>query len=186
MVECFVAINVTYNDTLLNDGPYPIIFYWDGESDIINDIKSNDNFVRMIYKKCLNVRMYSDSFINLSYINHEALNVYSEKRISIEELFSFDELDNDFMYGYITEILFDLYNKVFKEEYKRNDLDDLNLKFEISDIIKKIKEHIKRPISNETIINYVRSQLDERYKLEYKNKDWLIEQVHNIIEEPTE
>jgi len=48
MVECFVAINVTYNDILLNDSVYPIIFYWDGESDILNDIKSNENFLKMI------------------------------------------------------------------------------------------------------------------------------------------
>ena len=69
--------------------------------------------------------MYSESFVNLSYINHESSDVYSDKQISVEELFSFDELNNDFMFGYATEILFDLYNKVFKEEYKRNDLDDV-------------------------------------------------------------
>jgi len=88
------------------------------------------------------------------------------------------------MYGYVTEILFDLYKKVFKEEYNRNDLDDLNLNFEIKDIFNKIKEHVNKPISNETIINYIRSKMNDIYKLKQKNKDWLIEKIQNIIEEP--
>jgi len=184
MVECFVAINVTYNDILLNDSVYPIIFYWDGESDILNDIKSNENFLKMIERKCFNIESYSDSYINLSYINNESENIYSEKQFQIEDVFPFEEINNDFMYGYVTEILFDLYKKVFKEEYNRNDLDDLNLNFEIKDIFNKIKEHVNKPISNETIINYIRSKMNDIYKLKQKNKDWLIEKIQNIIEEP--
>jgi hypothetical protein len=184
MVNCFIALNVSYEDTLLNDSTVPIIFYWDGISDIQEDIKSNEHFMDMLNRKCLSVEKYSKAIISLCYINDDNSHEYGDYTISIEEILPFEDIkDNDFMFGYVSEILLKLYKKVFKMEYVRNDIDDLNFKVEMRDIIKKIREYLGRPISNETILNYILSQLDEQFKLSEKNKTWLIEKVKLIFEE---
>ena len=184
MINCFVAINLSINDKLLNDNKFPIVFYWDGQSDIVKDIKNNGNFMNMITSNCFNIHSYSDAKLYLTYINDDK---FDEKVMDIEEMFPFEEIttDTNFMLGYICDILLELYGKVFKNDYPRNDLDLIDFKYEIKDMTKRIQDYyINKSVTSDTIINYVYSQMNEKDKLIQKNKDYLIKTMKNIIEEP--
>ena len=46
--DSLVAINITQFDKLLNNSTVPLLFYWNGESDIINSLKEDELFISFI------------------------------------------------------------------------------------------------------------------------------------------
>ena len=44
MKENLAAINVVCNGKLINRNSVPLLFYWNGETDLIEDIKNNIDF----------------------------------------------------------------------------------------------------------------------------------------------
>ena len=52
MKENLAAINVVCNGKLVNRNSVPLLFYWNGETDLLEDIKSNIDFgysVRLLH-----------------------------------------------------------------------------------------------------------------------------------------
>lgn len=182
--KCFVAINiVSSNNTIENPNSWPIIFYWDGESDIISDMKANENFMTLIHDNCLNETEYDAAKISIIYINNIKELQYKTEELLIQDFIPFDVIDSAFPFIYVTNILYDLYEKVYHESYPilNNDYEHINES--IVDMFKMIKEGVKRPVQNETIINYVSSQLIEQTKLSPQNRKYLIEKITEIIKE---
>ena len=66
--ESFITLNIYYNrkdrNILINH--YPIIFYWNGEDDIIENMKSNKDFFDYLSKNCFNVDLYP--IIKISFV----------------------------------------------------------------------------------------------------------------------
>lgn len=187
--SCFVAINIVSSElenvnVLLNDNNgFPIIFYWNGIDDIFDKISKDEKFLNIINNYVFNYDTYDKTFLKLSFINTSNENIYNQKEVSIQELYSLENLNKDFMYMYLQNIVTDLYEKFFKEKYIISDIEDLTSKDIIKDIFYKIENNDKREILQSTIINYIRNKLNENTKLTKENKEYLINSLEDIIRE---
>jgi len=187
--SCFVAINIVSSElenvnVLLNDNNgFPIIFYWNGIDDIFDKISKDEKFLNIINNYVFNYDTYDKTFLKLSFINTGNENIYNQKEVSIQELYSLENLNKDFMFMYLQNIVTDLYEKFFKEKYIISDIEDLTSKDIIKDIFYKIENNDKREILQSTIINYIRNKLNENTKLTKENKEYLINSLEDIIRE---
>lgn len=182
--KCFVAINiVSSSNTIENSNSWPIIFYWDGESDIITDMKSNEKFMTIIQDNCLNETEYDSAKISMIYINNIQELQYKTEELPIQEFIPLDAINSMFPFRYVTMILDDLYEKVYHESYPIWNDDYEHINESISIMFKMIKEGVHRPIQDETIINYIASELSERTKLSTQNRKHLIKNISEIIKE---
>lgn len=187
--SCFVAINIVSSElenvnVLLNDNNgFPIIFYWNGIDDIFDKISKDEKFLNIINNYVFNYDTYDKTFLKLSFINTGNENIYNQKEVSIQELYSLENLNKDFMFMYLQNIVTDLYEKFFKEKYIISNIEDLTSKDIIKDIFYKIENNDKREILQSTIINYIRNKLNENTKLTKENKEYLINSLEDIIRE---
>ena len=179
MKESFVAINIIKNENLLlNDGGYPIIFYWDGESDIIEDIKSNENFKRLIKENCLTDKYeYIGSYVKLLYLNNIEEVKYVTKDISVQFLYPLYDVENQFWLDYIFDILVNLYKEVYKKDFLSYNT-ETNKSMLIPYLYKEIKACTNKEISDQTITNYILNQLIEDKTLSKENIDYIIKYLN--------
>lgn len=183
--NCFIAINIISKNldvnNILNPGGIPIIFYWDGVSDIIDDIISNDNFNDIINTYILNPNQYDKSFINMIYINDTENDTYNtSKRIPIQDLYKLND-SHEFYLSYLKTSILNLYKRIFKEEYKfDDDIENIDIKNDINKIFNKIKEENPDILDN-TIFYYILNDINENTKLNFENKRFLINKLKEIV-----
>ena len=68
--DSLVAINITQSDKILNNSSVPLLFYWNGEQDIISSLKQDDAFFSFIKEKCMNIDNYVKCRISYFYFNN--------------------------------------------------------------------------------------------------------------------
>ena len=97
MKDSLVAINIVNDNKLLNinGNGVPLLFYWNGEDEVLDSIFKMDIFKAKIYDVINNVNNYTNSKIALFYFK------YIEYKIP--NLDSFDKV-NDFYYSYLGTI----------------------------------------------------------------------------------
>ena len=179
MKESFVAINVIVNETnILNNGGYPIIFYWDGESDIIEDIRTNVNFNKLIEENCLTDKeIYINSYIKLLYLNNIKEVKYVTQDIPVQSLYLLQDIKNEFWLDYIFDILVELYKDVYKKDFLSYNT-ETNKSMLIPYLYKEIKAYTGREISDKTITNYILHRLTEDKQLSKENIDYIIKYLN--------
>lgn len=183
--KCFVAINIVSRlNTIENTNSWPIIFYWDGESDVIADMKADEKFMNLINSKCLNESEYDHAKISMIYINNISELQYKTVEIPIQEFIPLETIDLLFPYKYVIPIFEDLYEKVYHETYPLLSDDSYEqIKETIQNIYTLIKNGINRPIQETTVINYIASTLGEQTKLSTENRKFLTNKISEIIKE---
>lgn len=174
--DSLVAINLTYNNKLLNPSNVPILFYWDGNGNLINEIIKDESFLSLIIKKCFNLEMYTNSILSYFYFKDEN-ETYTEHEINIQDIIN---VNSDLSYQYITSICLKLYKLSMKKEFNNiNKLENIEL---IKDIYSQIKTKYQNKFNVNSFINYVRSELQEQYNLNSNNSDIIINTyLNNII-----
>ena len=68
--DSLVAINITQFDKLLNNSTVPLLFYWNGESDIINSLKEDESFISFIKERCMNIENYTKCKISYFFFKY--------------------------------------------------------------------------------------------------------------------
>jgi len=185
-LDCFISINIIQDKIIINPDGVPIIFYWDGQSDMIEDFINDEKFSSILKENILSdKKKYDTTYLSLIYVS--TLNnrtSFKTKKISIQQLYKLKDLNNNIVNEYLDDIFFDLYEMIFKEQYSerilREEQSDEN---SIKDIYKLVKENSKKKVSEETFINYVLSKLNDNTKLSIENKNFLIEKLKDIIRE---
>lgn len=179
MKESFVAINIIKNGNfLLNDGGYPIIFYWDGESDIIKDIKGNEKFKNLIKENCLTDKYnYTGSYVKFLYLNNIEEVKYVTKDIPVQSLYPLYEVESQFWLDYIFDILVKLYKGVYKKDFLSYNT-ETNKSMLIPYLYKEIKSCTNKEILDQTITNYILNQLIEDKTLSKENIDYIIKYLN--------
>lgn len=179
MKESFVAINVIKNkNAVLNNGGYPIIFYWDGESDIREDIRNNENFKKLITDNCLiDKEVYVNSYIKLLYLNNIKEVKYVTEDIPVQTLYPLNDVQDEFWLDYIFDILVELYKDVYKKDFLSYNT-ETNKSMLIPYLYKEIKAYTGREISDTTITNYILHRLTEDKLLSRENIDYIIKYLN--------
>ena len=176
--DCFIAINIVFKDSLIYK-KFPIIFYWDGKNEVIDEIKNNPKFNEIINQYLNDFEKYSNIEIFLTYVSN---NNSKEDKIPIQEMYEISSLDKKIYIDIIKDIFYDLYKRVLKIDYEIP-FETFSYEDIIQDIYEDILNTINKDISKETVLNYILSQLDEKTNLNYKNKEFIIKELNDIIKE---
>lgn len=170
---------------LLNKTGVPVLYYWDGESDMSENFLNNDKFREIIDMECFNMKFYSKSEIGYFLFEIDGDNEkYNDKFLNIQDIFALDkmtDIENMFYIEYIKSILDKLYVMSMGKEYVGDLLEDENDKF--IRIYNEIQEKYPNRFIKTTFVNYVRSELLKTYELNQQNTEWIINKLEYILKD---
>lgn len=180
--DSLVAINITQFDKLLNNSTVPILFYWNGEGDIIDAITQNESFMNYIKERCMTINNYTKSKMSYFFFKYDSEDKeqYSENVSNIQDVFAIN-LNEPFMLEYLITIFKQMHGDFMKAKY-----DDQTM-FNTSDVVVEIYDTIQQKFPNrfikESVVNYVRSELKKKYLLNDINTNSVIDFLENIIKD---
>lgn len=179
--DSFIALNICYNNELIHK-KNPIIFYWNGISDIISDIKNSEAFYNIVSDYLTVPEKYENTSLYITTVNFDQDQSLNEKIIPLQELYPINELDNTIKESYLIPLIYNIYEKVFEKDYEIP-IDEMTFENKVYDIYEDIQNKLDKPISKQTFINYILSKLDEKTNLIYYNKKILIDYIKDILKE---
>ena len=164
----------------LNPSTYPILFYWNQDHTIEEELLNNEDFKDFINKEILNVENYSYTKIYIVGYDIET-EEYNQKTIDIQYLYNMNDLDLVILsQQYILEIFKNLHRISIKSEYSINN-DDISIIDDIIKIYTILKNKFDKRISPETVKQYLISQLEQEFKLSDQNIQYIINTYNQII-----
>lgn len=185
MQDSLVAFNIISNNKLLNKNEVPVLFYWNGQTNLIESIFSDSGFYSFLKNTVFNIENYSIAKIGLFYFKYNEVEVYNEEIHNIQDLVTLSNLeDNDrsFYKQYLWKHFEYLYESAYHEKYAKEislfDIDEY-----ILDIYDKIQGKYPKRVIKTTVINYIRGELQNKDQLSIQNTDWIISQLENLLNE---
>jgi len=179
--DSLVAINITQDDKLLHNEPVPLLFYWNGENDVIDELKKDGAFINFIKEKCMNTNNYSTCKISYFFFkycdDHEE---YSQNIEYIQNIIPICENQS-----LITEYLFKVFITMYKEcmNHEYDESYTCNNDEIILHLYRLIQENFPNYFIKESVVNYVRSELNKTYSMNNTNIEMIIEYLENIIKD---
>ena len=178
-----VSLNFIKNDDKNNSicvspSNYPILYYWDGQETVFDAMIEEIGFVELLTTQYFTLENYSNISIYMNEYNLDN-NEYDQEIVELQKKLplTLDILHN-LAYTYIETILIDLYKISMKEDYK------LIVESHIDNIINIytiLKDKYKERISQETLKQYILSQLQQKYKLNNFNCEYVIKLYNDIL-----
>jgi hypothetical protein len=180
--DSLVAINITNNENkLLNKTSMPMLFYWNGESDVLDDLSKDENLIEYTKNLITNPADYLNIFVSYFYFKYNENNEedYSDNTLQIQDLILLEKFESDHIVLYFLKKLFlTLYKISFKMDFPE---EGNNASDDIKKMCYAIKEKFKTRLTKETIINWVRSALLEKDHLNTQNTEYIILKLNQII-----
>lgn len=190
--DSLVAINILdINNILLNNqltsnnSSAPLLYYWNGETDVINDLQNSESLCKRCSSLFINnPEDYLTISLSLFYFKYDenGEEQYEDVHKNIQDIIYLENLDNDEIVNhFILKHFSYLYKTSIKEEYEYdNNKDEI---YNIIVIYNKLKNKFKTRVSTETIINWVRSVLLEKDKFNAKNTNYIINKLTKTLYE---
>ena len=175
-----VAFNIISGDKLLNPTNVPVLYYWNNEDgNLSDDLINDENFKNFIEDTCLNVNEYAKS--KISYFKYDmSTEAYAQDVMIVQKVYSLSKINGKHLaLSYLIEIFKYLYKYAIKEDYDvKNDTPAIDILLDIYNIL---KERNQKKILPETVRNYVRSELQQKYKLNEDNIEYILSSYDEII-----
>ena len=149
----FIAINlIKDNNEAINK--FPIIYENnDDVSSIVDQITSNEVFSKYISKN-VSFKEFEKTTMHICYVVDTETSAYYENSLNLKDIFSMDKLYN--WENYIRDSIEYLYECSYKNKPSKSE--------SIQGIFDKIKAKYPNKINKEVVINYICSDLKEKYK----------------------
>jgi len=180
-IDSLVSINIYRDDEEKIINKIPLLYYWNGEGDLINYILLDKQFKEKYLDK---ISLDNANHLQLGYFyfkyDEDDNEQYIENIINIYDYLDLSKFDSlNMIYELIKKHMFELYKLSMKENY-----DDVKVFNEeiIIDIYNKIKDKYKERLNKITFINWIRNELISKDKLNNKNTNYIINILHNIFE----
>ena len=196
-MEKFVSINIIYSknglrenlNNFVTDNNFPIIFYWNGENDYVDDILYHEEFKSKLINKICTFEKYDKTSLYFVFVSDDEN--YKELSIPLQEIIPLNLIDKNFYFEYFINTLKELYKNVYKVDYDTVNKEDEFLEHYIEpsyedivkDIYDKIIHGVKRELQKETITNYIRKILSENTSLNTENINFIISKIEEITKE---
>lgn len=161
--------------TLFNPTSIPILYeYTDKQNeDLYDSMTQNEGFKYIIDTKCMNIKEYAFSKISMLIYDIDT-EEYSDNVEYIQDIY---KVSNELADEYILDIFKYLHKYSLKTDYESNLESSIDI---IIDIYSKLIEKFKTKINKTTLKEYIRSQLQQKYKLNSDNVNKIIERYENI------
>ena len=182
--DTLVSINVINEktNTLLNLSQVPILYYWNGEGDLIKSIINDKSFKdQYIYP----IRTYNDynnrliCFFHFKFNDETGDEEYYDTGVSIKEYFPLSELDKNITLDLLQNKMIDLYKISINQDFVITSQDKEET---IKQIYTKLKSLFGERVQQKTLVNYIRSILSKE-DLNSENSYYAINILENILDE---
>ena len=183
MTESLVAINILdkTNNKLLNPTLVPLLFYWNGEDDVLTEIRHNEDFIKFIEQHITELNYTQTDIAFFYFTNISGVEDYKDKNISIQEAISLNLFNSENIVNYFIKLHFEeLYKISFKTDF---DNTDINIVDEIKQIYKVLKDKFSSRISKPTVVNWVRSVLLDKDNFNNTNTTYIINKLNEILKD---
>ena len=187
MLESLVAINIISEDKIINKNGTPLLFYWDGEQDIYEALKSGSDFIDYLMHTVINKDKYTNAYFSFFkyFLDEEGIENYQEDKINIQDFLKFKDLTVEqslFYKEYLLNHFLYLYQSAYHKEYTE-DISIMGIDDAILDIYDKMQEKYPKRVIKSTVINYIRSELQKTDNISIENSDWIILQLETLLNE---
>ena len=176
--DSLISMNIVYKNSILN-GKYPILFYWNGVNDPVDDIVKDDKIANLLKAAIVIDDLYNNSTINyVTYKFDGEKDIYEEKEFYVKDYFSYEDIGLSVCQNIIISILKDAYYKVYGVNCDVTWLNSFDE--QVKQIVDGIRNHYEKKISKETFVNYIRKSFKEQYtngfnkEIQSKNEDILV------------
>lgn len=177
-----VAVNIFSNGSVLNKEGIPILFYWDGKSDVFEQMTSDNKFMDLLYEKCFNIDNYTSSTIAYFYFteDEDGTEHYNDNSLVVQHCCPLALLDVKLTHSYIFSVSTDLYRKAFTSDFKRT---SNSLPKSIKSIYSSILTKYETKLTRQTYIEYIRVELTKvNPKLTDENLAFIINELNNVLD----
>lgn len=183
MTDSLVAINLLdkTNNTLINPTLVPLLFYWNGEDDVVSELRNNQEFIDFIAKHITELN-YTNTDIGLFYFTYiNETEDYKEINKGIQDVIYLNMFNSDNIVNhYIKKHFCELYKISLKQDYPENDETVSTI---ICNIYKVLKDKFKNRITKPTVINWVRSVIVDTDKFNANNSNYIINKLTEILKD---
>jgi len=174
MKENIVAINIFTGDKLQNSKGFPILYYWDKDTDIITDLKNNTELYSWLEDRKIfeEIETYFDTKLNIvTYYSGD----FSTQTINLNTIYGFSKDVGNLFNNVATEILRNLYYKVHNEHITVEQ--QINLRKAFTELY----EYTLTFVTKETYTLYIKGYLQENYScLNQENINKITEYIMNL------
>lgn len=182
--DSLVAINIYDQNTnvLYNNSLIPILFYWNGKGNLLDSILNDDKFKKNYLDTISSYEVYRNLVMGYFHfeLQDDGTEAYEDTAILISEHVQLKDFASDqIIFELVIPHLYELYNKALKQEY--GDTKVFNQEI-IIDIYKKIKVKYQSKFEKSTFINWVRSELINKDKIDSNNTNYIIKKLNQILE----
>ena len=171
---------INENNIILNPNLSPILFYWNEENGIEDELISIDKIKLFLVNNCCDVNKYTKIKLYYFLFDEETENTMNSS-LDLQVLLSLDKFDsNELIKSIIIDNFNYLYKCSFKTEYEFTN--PLEFESDIKEIYSALKTKYKEKISINIITNFIRSKLLEN-NFSLLNCDYIINKLLSILNE---
>ncbi len=176
-MDKLISINIiTTDNLLLNQTKYPILYYYNDSSDLINSLLNDIEFSSYLDNTCINTKYYSITKICYFIYNIES-EVYTQEEKNIQDIIPIQN-KSQLAFQYLLEIFSNLYKISMKKEFASTD----DIIINIANIYQELKKKYNQRVSIETIKKYIQGELQNTYHLNSNNVQYILSKLEDIIE----
>lgn len=177
------CINLIGKDQrILNKTFTPMLFYWDGESDIEQDIVADLGFMNFLRSTAFKLEHYGHAIIAWTEYDFNEYDKLSDhvslKSKNIQNMFECNEY-KDISLSLIYEMIYNMYMKAFNNE--RVPDDSKSYDEQIKSMLFDMFNHYGDKLTIKSIINYVRSQAKDN-NISQENIQELIKTLNTFVQ----
>lgn len=180
MNNSLVAINMFNGDKLINKTKVPILFYWDGETNLQDDLCSNNDFVEFCINNMETPKDYLNLHIAYFYFveDNNGDEDYKDTEANLQDILLLSKFNS---VSIVDFFLIKHFKSLFEISFKITYQTNLQLGREVViEVYNRLKERFGDRITKTTVINWVRSKLiDDNFNT--TNVDYFVEYLYNIL-----
>lgn len=182
--DSLVAINIVDIDNkLLNKSNAPLLYYWNGVSDIVEDLRNDDDFKKYCEILFISPDKYLDIFMSYFYFkyNDDGSENYQENTCQIQDIIYLNSFPSKhIVMHFLVEHFLNLSKISIKSDNNYNNIED-NAEETIVNIYNILKNKFKSRITKETVINWIRSVLIDTNHFNTVNTNYIISELEKIL-----
>lgn len=157
MKENIVALNIFTNNEIRNTNGFPLIYYWDKEVDIIEDLKENESLKLWLLNKQITkqTNLYFNTVLRAVIYDGDD---YVSKTIALIDIYGFDSNVGKLFETVAKDMLTSIFYKIRNERVTPEQI--VNFK----ETYRELYEYALTFVSKETYNLYIKSYLQETYQ----------------------
>lgn len=183
--DSLVAINlVDIDGKLLNKTNVPLLYYWNGQTDVISDLQNDKQLAEYCELLFINPEKYLDVLVSYFYFTYDENGGenYNDNIMQFQDIVYLENFNSaHIVKHYILQHFLNLYKTSIKSDYSDDNNEATSVNETIIDIYNILKNRFKTRISKPTIINWVRSVLLDTNHFNTRNSDFIIKTLEQIL-----